>query len=110
MISEIDFGLRKTDVELIISVLKKYSGIDSVYIFGSRAKNTYQNGSDIDIAVVGNETNLSRLHDELDELPLPYKFDILDYKNLKNEKLKLHIQTLGIKIYSKNNSSKSPLE
>ena len=91
MTNTINLGLRRTDVELIISVLQKYSGIESTYIFGSRAKNTYHNGSDIDIAIVASKINIARLHDELDELPLPYKFDILDYKNLKNEKLQLHI-------------------
>ncbi len=97
-----DFGLKKNDIELISSVLAKYREIDKVCIFGSRAKGNFKNGSDIDLAVFTNNFNseiLSHLNNELDELPLPYKFDVLDYKKLKNNDLKDHIDKWGREIY-----------
>ena len=38
----------------------------------------------------------------MDELPLPYKFDIALYSQLTNQELKEHIDRVGINIYQQN--------
>jgi len=45
------FGFKPGDLETIVQTLSKFPEIKKAVIFGSRAKGTYQAGSDVDIAV-----------------------------------------------------------
>ena len=88
------FGLTIQTYELIKNYLSNIKEIENVKIFGSRAKGNYKPYSDIDLVLYG--TNLTEqlvLHikSELEELPTPYKFDLVDYKTLDNDKLKENI-------------------
>ncbi len=76
-------------------------GIKEVILFGSRAMGNFRTGSDIDLAVIGLETNLKvqQIADELDELPLPYKFDVKAMDQVKYQPLRDHIQRAGIILY-----------
>ena len=48
-----------------------------------------------------NRTTVIRLSDDLnEEYPLPYFFDVLNYDDIANDKLKEHIDTVGKEIYS----------
>ena len=47
------YGLSDTVIMDICSVFRRYPNIEKVLIFGSRAKGTYSEGSDIDLAAVG---------------------------------------------------------
>jgi predicted nucleotidyltransferase len=92
------FGLKDGDLEIIISILKKYSQITAAKIFGSRAMGNYKVGSDIDIAISGTNIDdiIHRISGELnDESPLPYQFDIVSY-NSKIKDLVQHIDEFGI--------------
>ncbi len=77
--------------------------IDKAYIFGSRAMENYKEGSDIDIAIFGEEVDFdttNRLRGELNEnLPIPYFFDAVNFKTIDNEELKKHILEKGKPIY-----------
>lgn len=99
------FGLKEFDLEYIVDTIKKFDEIDKAVIFGSRAKGTYKNGSDIDIAIYGGKITLdvlSTLHTELEEKsPMPYLFDIVDFTHLNHEELKKHIERVGKVIYEK---------
>jgi len=55
-IAEISSPYRE-DLESAISILRKY-GVTEIYIFGSLADGTYNNNSDIDIAVKGMKPEL----------------------------------------------------
>ncbi|VEN74651.1 DNA polymerase III subunit beta [Candidatus Desulfarcum epimagneticum] len=96
-------GLTKLDMETIIRVFEKYPEIETAVLYGSRAMGAYQKGSDIDIALKGKKLTsgiCSHVHFELEEETLlPYFFDITDYQNIKNEKLKDHIDRVGKVIY-----------
>ncbi|HHY78679.1 MAG TPA: nucleotidyltransferase domain-containing protein [Clostridiales bacterium] len=97
------FGLSEADIEYIVGVIAKYKEIKKAVIFGSRAKGNYKAGSDIDIAIYGEDITIdtiSSLHSLLeDESPLPYLFDIVDYTHLVHKELKEHIDRVGIVIY-----------
>ncbi|WP_283159004.1 nucleotidyltransferase domain-containing protein [Clostridium tertium] len=86
--------------------LSKFNEIEKTIIFGSRAKGNYKPGSDIDLAIIGENINfdtVSRLHSLLeDQGPLPYLFDIVDYTHLNDDELKAHIDRSGKVIYIKN--------
>ena len=77
------FGLTHKDIADIIAVLRTYPEIEETVIFGSRAIGTHKKGSDIDLAIKGDELThriISRLISQLDEeLTIPYFFDIIEY-------------------------------
>lgn len=101
------FGLKDGDIEIIISILKKYPRIEQALIFGSRAKGNYKPGSDVDIVLKGNvndiatEIGFSLNEDSL----LPYKFDVLDYNSISNKNLIDHINRVGIVFYERKEHS-----
>lgn len=99
------FGLREDDRNVIINAIDSFDEIDRAVIFGSRAIGNYKKGSDLDIAISG-ENVTGRIVAELnewlnEETPLPYFFDVLHYENLKNDNLKEHIDVEGITILEK---------
>ncbi len=100
------FGITPKSYQLIQDTFPKYPEIEEVIIFGSRAKGTYKHGSDIDLAIKGKHCNnkiamnISGILNE--ELPIPYKIDIVSYNDLSNEDLKEHIDRVGKLFYEKN--------
>lgn len=96
------FGLSENNIALITRVLQKYPVIESVVIFGSRAIGNFATGSDIDIALKGNINldMLAKIKAELEELSLPYFFDLVVYNSISNPDLKEHIDHYGISFMS----------
>ena len=93
------FGLPEKTYEQIKLLLNSFNEIETVKIFGSRAKGNYKPNSDIDLVLYGeNITEKLLLHigSELDELPTPYKFDIIEYKTISNNNLKTDIDKFGV--------------
>lgn len=93
-----DFGLPEHTFLLIKNYLSQFEEINGIKIFGSRAKGNFKNGSDIDIALFGEKITdklVQHISFELDELPTPYKFDVINYKKIDNENLKLEIDKYG---------------
>ncbi|WP_187759902.1 nucleotidyltransferase domain-containing protein [Thiospirochaeta perfilievii] len=85
----------------MITVFKKYKNIDSVVLYGSRAKGSYKNGSDIDLTITGKDISIKTLYkieENLEDLMLPYKIDLSLYCNIENENLKQHIKRVGINL------------
>ncbi len=102
------YGIEKTIWEKIFDVFVKTPSVDKVVLYGSRAKGTFKNGSDIDLAIFGDDFNLHLLRnlmDKLDDLLLPYTFDVVVYKDITNADLKLHIDRFGKIIYQKNSTN-----
>lgn len=99
------FGLKEQDIKYIISAVGQFNEIKKAVIFGSRAKGNFKPGSDIDIAIYGEDISfdtLSRLHSILeDESPMPYFFDIVDYSHLTHRELKDHIERVGKTIFER---------
>jgi uncharacterized protein len=87
--------------EAIRSVLRNHGDVLEARIFGSRAKGTARPESDVDIAIFGqlDELSAEAVAEELGELPLPYRFDVLAYASIRNRELKEHIDRVGLLIY-----------
>lgn len=88
----------------IRSVFVMSVDIDSVVLYGSRAKGNFKHGSDIDLALFGNNLTLEtiyKLYDALDELYLPYKFDLTIFDAIESEELKEHIRRVGISFFER---------
>lgn len=92
-----NFGLSEKTITEIKNLLSKYSQIKEVKIFGSRAKGNHKPSSDIDLALYGNidDKLLRHIAFELEELPTPYQFDVLCYKDIDNKNLKISIDKYG---------------
>jgi uncharacterized protein len=97
------FGLKAHNVEEIKSIIGQFSEVKVAKIFGSRAKGNYKNGSDVDIALYGenmsNEIALKISGILNEDTIMPYHFDILSYNNLKNTDLVSHIDKVGQILY-----------
>ncbi len=100
-----DLGLRQSDIDYIIKVISEFSEIEKAIVFGSRAKGNFKPGSDVDIAIYGDNITfdtLSALHSRLEEQgPLPYFFDVVDYTHLNHKELKKHIDRAGKVIFQR---------
>ncbi len=99
---DLKFGLSHDIMNDFCNVFSAYQEIDHVVVFGSRAKNTFQDGSDIDLAVFAptmSHDRFSQLWNQLDELPLIFKLDVLHWDSLGNQPLKEKILRDGRKIY-----------
>ena len=96
-------GLLQPDLDIVLSVLGEFPNVKEAIIFGSRAKGNFRNGSDVDIALKGENINLEIVttisYKLNEETILPYKFDVLDYQNINNSKLTEHINRKGISFY-----------
>jgi len=97
--------LSSRELALILTVFSKHPEITNVTLFGSRAKGTHAPNSDIDLSVRGEIDDLQTeaLSSELEELPLPYKFDVPAYDLIRSEPLREHISRVGIIIYPSRN-------
>ena len=96
--------LPKNTADILLSILRNFDQINEVFLFGSRAKGTNHERSDIDLAIKNSEIDRHYLGDlkmELDESDIPYKIDIQIFESIKNKDLRNHILRVGKLIYKK---------
>lgn len=101
-----ELGLKTDEIEKIRMVFKNHSEIERAIVYGSRAKGNYKAYSDIDISLIGNInlTLQNKIELELDDLLLPYKFDVSIFYKIENKELVYHIDRAGKTIYLSNNT------
>ena len=100
------YGLKEAELKKLQELFAANGSIETVILYGSRAKGNYKPFSDVDITLVGNgfsRSDMNILHAAIDETSLPYKFDISILATLRNEELIDHINRMGIVIYKRNN-------
>ncbi len=99
------YGLSQDITVRINKIFMQYEQVNEVVLYGSRAKGTFKPGSDIDLTLKGDGLNLKLLNKiglDLDELLLPYIFDISIYSHITNKDLLDHIERVGLVFYRKN--------
>ncbi len=74
--------------------------VEEVYLFGSRAKGTESERSDIDIAVMG-AIDFELYCEKIDDIDTLYTIDILNLDTCRNDLLLEDIKRYGRKIYEK---------
>lgn len=102
------YGISEETLEMIISAIKESPKVLEVILYGSRAKNTFRKGSDIDIAIKAPNLNFDEyltICSKVEDLPVVYKFDITHYDKLSKESLIKAIDEEGIVLYNKMNST-----
>ncbi len=97
-------GLDARVVRLIQARLRAHPEVEVAWLYGSRAKGNFKVGSDIDLAIDGDRLDdhlLATIHQELDDLPIPYTVDLSRLGGIGNPKLLAHIQRVGRCLYRK---------
>ncbi len=98
------FGLKDQTIAAIQGVFAKHPEIERAIVYGSRAKGNFKPGSDIDLTFEGADLNIEtiyRIDEELDDLMLPYKFDLSILRQIENPALVEHIRRVGQEIYKR---------
>lgn len=99
-----EIGITEQQLQKIHAVLSKYKEVETVVIYGSRAKGNFRPGSDIDLCFKGpkvSQQTILKIGTDLDDTLLPFKFDISSYNDLDNKDLIDHINRVG-KIFFEN--------
>ncbi len=99
-------GLSNKEISSIQAVFSNYRQIKEVLLYGSRAMGDFKPASDIDLALKGENIDLSlqsKIEFDLDDLMFPCKFDITIYEKIKNPELLEHINRIGKSIYKREN-------
>lgn len=93
------YGLDDNTIKSIADVFAKYPQIQEVILYGSRARGDYREGSDIDLTIKGDSLDnalLYRIEEDIEDLSLPYLFDICIYSELRNPQFIHSIDTEGV--------------
>lgn len=102
-----EYGLRQKDMDFMFDLFEKYTEIQQVILFGSRAKRTHELASDVDLAICGENVNLQILGKILyaleNESPTFLEFDVVNFKQIKNQALIQEIEKWGQVIYDAKN-------
>jgi proline iminopeptidase len=96
------FGLAEHHYAEFVRIFRRYPQIEQVLIFGSRAKGTDKPWSDFDLAVVAptmSAGEFSKLWNEIDDLPLVFKLDLLHWDSLAPNRLREKIGEEGQRFY-----------
>lgn len=83
-------------LEKVKNLCVKYQA-EEIILFGSRAKGTALERSDIDIAVSG-VNDFDALEEEIEEIPTLYTVDLLNMDTCRNELILEDIRKYGRKI------------
>lgn len=105
------FGLPEDAIAAMFAVFSRYPEIDTVVIYGSRAKGNFRPGSDIDLTLEETGMPLARrlqLESDLDDLLLPYKIDLSLRREIEDPALLDHIRRIGTPLYRRSEKEKSP--
>ena len=110
----VSYGLAESVIERIKTVFSHYQQIEQALLYGSRAKGSYREGSDIDLTLVGGEdltsAMLTKVIDELDDLLLPYVIDLSLLRNITDIAVLDHIKRVGVAVYEKDGNEQNPAD
>ena len=96
------YGLPEEAIAKLCRVFSQYPAIQSVLLFGSRAKGNYRPASDIDLSIQAPALGLSDLlaiENQIDDLLLPWTVDLSLLHHIDNPELINHIRRVGTPFY-----------
>ncbi len=95
-------GLTESTIDTLVHLISQNPAVNSIILYGSRAKGTYRPGSDIDITVKGSIDfgDILKWKSQIEDLLIPYTVDLSDFNTIENKELIDHIERAGILLYS----------
>jgi predicted nucleotidyltransferase len=73
----------------LITTIEKYLPTAKIYLYGSRARKTHSEGSDVDIALDNSTTiapsTIFKIKDEIEESTMPLFVDLVDVHNVSQK-------------------------
>lgn len=90
-------------IDILTSIFREFPQIKEVVLYGSRAKATHQERSDIDLVIRNSEISrqtLGKIKLEIDNSDVPYLVDLQIMENIKNRQLIDHINRVGKVFYT----------
>ncbi len=100
-----NFGLTEKQINTINCIFQKYSEIEQVILYGSRAKGNFTERSDIDLVLKGELLNrhiIARIFMDFDDSDLPFQIDLQNYNDITLPELLENIDNDGKNFYCKN--------
>ena len=100
-----NYGIKDDYWKRLETVFVSHKNIEKVILYGSRAKEINRPYSDVDIILVGENIEnreFCNILNEIDDLLLPFIFDISVYHSIKDSNLIESINRTGVIIYENN--------
>jgi predicted nucleotidyltransferase len=97
-------GLTPQHRETLRTILAKVVHVDRALLFGSRAIGTFRRASDIDLALEGQNLDLSDLallRGEFVESSLPFEVDLVIRADITNPELESRVEKQSVLFYEK---------
>lgn len=99
------FGLKESTIEKICGVLAEFPQVKTAVLYGPRATGDYKENSDIDLTLHGDQyltpEILYKIDEQLDDLMLPYTFDLSIFERLGDPDFINFIQSVGVIFYER---------
>ncbi len=98
----IDGDIKKAHREAVIEILSSNERVEKAVLFGSRAMQTNNVRSDVDIALFGDNLSISdhaRLTESIELIPMAQSVDLVLYRTISNPQLLKHIEKNGVVWY-----------
>lgn len=105
-----EFGLSDQTCATVRQILAAYPQIEKAVLYGSRAKDNYKNGSDIDLTLFGSALDhrlLMAVGSALDDSDIPYTVDLSLFEQIENPALRKHIERVGLVFYERGAMAKN---
>lgn len=81
--------LSEKELDIVVTILKKYVPNFEIFIFGSRYNGNTHEHSDLDIAIKGREKidllRFAELRDDFQNSDLPFRVDLIDFNRISPE-------------------------
>lgn len=94
-------GLPDYALKNLKRIFKNHSAVQSVVLYGSRAKGNFRANSDIDLMLIAPEISwqeFNQIEAEIDDLLMPWKVDLALKHQVENEALLDHVKRVGIRL------------
>ena len=91
----------------VLAVLRQQPGLEQVLLYGSRAMGRHHSGSDVDLCLVAPSLQLEDLlllGARLDDLLLPWRFDLQLQHRIDHPGLLAHIERVGVALLNQSAS------
>ena len=100
-----NFGVSQQHKDILIAIFEKHLPSGKVIIYGSRAKGSFTQRSDIDLVIKHSNSIdrnlLEEIREAIEESDFPYLADIKFFETIISSKLIEHIKRVGKVFYEK---------